>query len=284
MKRLCLVFLFLFVLVSCAPVGTPTLLPATVVPTAVTQATPSEPTAVPVEPTATPDEPTAAPPEPTATPGESLAPPDVQELLLQPGDRRYTIAIPANYTGERPVPLVLSLHFGGTVTAFYGKVLLNMTVEPALRELGAIIVAPDCNGDGWTDPQSEADVIDLLDHVYETYNIDPQRTLVTGYSMGGRGTWHMAARYPERFTAAVVMAGAPPTDALDIEWQVPIYAIHSRDDTVILFERTEPIVTQLQEQGVPVEFVVLEEVGHYDMAIFVELLQEAIPWIEQAWQ
>ena len=215
---------------------------------------------------------------------ESAAPSDVQEQLLPPGNRRYTIAIPAGYTGEQPAPLVLALHFGGPVTPFYGKGMLTTIVEPALRELGAIIVAPDCNSDGWTNPRSEADVIDLLDYVQETYNIDPQRTLVTGYSMGGIGAWHLAARYPDRFVAAVVMAGAPPPDALDIEWNVPIYAIHGREDTVIPFEHTQTRITRLQDQGIPVEFVVLKDVSHYDTGWFVEPLREAIPWIEQAWQ
>ena len=118
-----------------------------------------------VTPEATP------PPEATATPMASPmsltshALPNIQEQVLQPGDRRYTIAIPASYTGDQPVPLVLALHYGGTVTPYYGKGFLVGLVEPALRDLGAIIIAPDCTADDWTQPESETDVLALLDHV-----------------------------------------------------------------------------------------------------------------------
>ena len=110
------------------------------------------------------------------------------------------------------MPLILALHYGGHGAPYYGKDILTGLVEPALREVEAIIVAPDCTGDDWTDAQSEEDVIALLDHVQGAYNIDPQRILVTGYSMGGIGTWHLAARHQDRFTAALVMAGVPPPD------------------------------------------------------------------------
>jgi predicted peptidase len=162
--------------------------------------------------------------------------------------------------------------------------MLTGLVEPALRELGAIIVAPDCTGYDWTDPQSEADVIALLDHVQGAYNIDPQRVLVTGYSMGGIGTWHLAARHQDRFTAAVVMAGVPPSDAAEREWAVPLYVIHSRADEVLPLEPTETVVGQLQDKGVPVEFVLLEGITHYETGRFAPALRAAIPWIEQAWQ
>jgi predicted peptidase len=66
---------------------------------------------------------------------------------------------------------------------------LTSLVEPALRELRAIIVAPDCNGSDWTQSNSEQDVLELLDHVEAAYNIDPNKTLITGYSMGDIGTW-----------------------------------------------------------------------------------------------
>jgi hypothetical protein len=98
-------------------------------------------------------------------------PPDIKEQVLQPGHRRYTIAIPKGYTSGQPVPLVLALHFGGSVTPFYGKLILTGLVEPALRKLGAIIVAPDCTARDWTQPQSEADVLALLDSVQDTYYV-----------------------------------------------------------------------------------------------------------------
>jgi predicted peptidase len=219
-----------------------------------------------------------------ARPDRSPAASDVQEQVLQPGDCPYTVAVPKGYAGDRPLPLVLALHFAGPVTPFYGQLILTGLVEPALRELGAVIVAPDCTATDWTHPQSEADVLALLDHVQEVYNIDARRTLITGYSMGGIGTWHLAARHQDRFAAALVMAGLPPPHIVDAQWEIPLYVIHSRQDEVMPLKRTKDVVGQLQARGVSVDLVILHGVTHYETGRFVEPLRAAIPWIEQAWQ
>ena len=49
------------------------------------------------------------------------------------------------------VPLVLALHYGGQVTPFYSMGYLQALVVPGLKKLGAVIVAPDSPGNGWTD-------------------------------------------------------------------------------------------------------------------------------------
>ena len=41
--------------------------------------------------------------------------------------------------------------------------------------------------------------------------VDMKRIAVTGFSVGGTGSWHFAAKYPERFSAAIPVAGRPPT-------------------------------------------------------------------------
>lgn len=207
----------------------------------------------------------------------------VQERLLQPGDRRYTLAIPTGYSGHQPVPLVLALHYGGHVTPFYGRHMLTDLIEPALRRLGAIIAAPDCTASDWTQPQSEADVLALLDHLQEAFVIDPKKIMMTGYSKGGQGTWYLAARHPERFSAALVMAGWPQPDVVDVEWNVPLYVIHSREDQVVHLEPTETAVKRLQARGVSVELVVLTGITHYETSRFVEPLRAAVPWIERVW-
>ena len=216
--------------------------------------------------------------------GGSARPSSIQEKFLRPG-RRYTIAIPKNYTDDLPIPLILALHYGGHGAPFFGKFFLTGLVEPALRKLKAIIVAPDCPGGvDWTDERSETEVLTLLDFVYDTYNIDPRRTLITGYSMGGAGTWYLAARHPDLFSAALVMAGRPTFDVKDIQWDIPLYIIHSRQDEVVPLEPTETAVSQLKDRGIPVELVIIDGITHYETNRFVGHLRAAIPWIEQAWQ
>ena len=97
---------------------------------------------------------------------------------------------------------MLALHFGGSPIGA-GRAVLDIFVGPALEELGAVIVAPDSLSGGWASSENERGVIELLDAVLDSYNIDETRVVVTGFSMGGAGTWDWAGRYPERFSAAI---------------------------------------------------------------------------------
>ena len=208
----------------------------------------------------------------------------IQEMVLPTGEQRYTIAVPAGYAGDQPVPLVLALHYGGEVTSFYGRTILVELIEPAFRELGAIIVAPDCPSNSWTDPQSEKAVLELLAYVEKKYAVDVKRRLITGYSMGGAGTWYLAARNPDRFSAAVVMAGWPPQAIEDVEWKMPLVIIHSRQDEIVPLQPTEDVVSTLQAKGAPVKLVVLDGITHYEMFHFVEPLRTTVSWVESVWQ
>lgn len=208
----------------------------------------------------------------------------IEQKMLFPGDQRYTIAVPMGDSDQKPVPLILALHFAGHGIPYYGRLLLEELVVPALRDLGALIVAPDCTASSWCDPQSEADVLDLLDFVLAHYAVNAEKILVTGYSMGGNGTWYLAARHPDRFSAAVVMSGWPPEGVARINWKVPLYVIHSQDDEFIPLEPTRFTVNSLLERGAEVEFRILEGITHFDMYRYIEPLKSVIPWIDSLWQ
>lgn len=196
---------------------------------------------------------------------------------------RCTLAVPD--PSSSPVPLVLALHYGwdgSAPPAFYGGGLLTGLVGPALAPLGALIAAPDCPNADWAAPESEAAVLALWDHLRNAYPIDSQRTLVTGYSLGGMGAWHLASRYPERFRAAVVMAGWPAVGAVE-RIRVPLYLLHSRDDEVVSSAPTEAAAAALHARGQAVELVVLEGISHYEPGQFGRPLQAAAAWVQRVW-
>jgi predicted peptidase len=223
--------------------------------------------------------------QPDVPDGESTVAtsPGTHQLTLPGNGRRYTLSIPEGYTGEEPVPLVLSLHYGGEVTAWHGRGLLDTLIAPALRELGAVIVAPDSAARGWVNSEAERHVLELLDHVTAHLNIDTERMLITGYSMGGMGTWYLAPRHAERFAAAIPMAGRPGSDIASMDWRIPTYVIHSAADELIPLEPTASAVEVLRAQGAPIELVVAEGITHFEMARFQPHLAAAVPWIRQVW-
>ena len=216
-----------------------------------------------------------------------LAPPVVQETALQLEDGtqlRYAVSLPADFEAspDIPRPLVLALHPGGR-DVYYGSWFMQSTVEPALRSWGAVMVAPDVPDRSWTTQRSEEAIGQLLAHVFDTYSIDRSRVLITGFSMGGRGTWHNAARRPDLFTAAIVMAGSPEGVDLEALATTPLYLIHSPDDEVVPFAPVEAAFHDLAERGHSVRFQALPGASHYQMGSYVEALAEAGAWVAEAW-
>src|SRR5436190_6486979 len=176
--------------------------------------------------------------------------PGLHSLTLQSANEHtihYAISIPGNYSPPASVPLILALHYGvrDGDSAGAGRDVVRILIGPALAELGAIIVAPDSIQGDWSSPQNESAVNLLLDKVVAGYSIDTAKIAVTGFSMGGAGSWHFGAKYPERFSAAIPVAGRPPASVAG--WRLPILAIHSRDDQVAPIGPTEAQIAELQK-------------------------------------
>jgi predicted peptidase len=211
--------------------------------------------------------------------------PGLHEMRLTRPDGppvNYAIFIPRNYSRTTPVPLVLALHFGAPANSGAGASVLQILVAPALADLGAIIVSPDSLRGDWSTPENDSAVNALLDTIEAQYAIDKNKLAVTGYSMGGAGSWHFAERYPDRFSAAIPVAGRPPASAAG--WRVPVLAIHSRDDQVALFAPTAARIAELQKAGANARLIALSGISHYETDRFVDALHQAVPWLRELWK
>lgn len=232
--------------------------------------------------------------------------------LKDGGTLRYGISTPkpAEKTDDAtaPRPLVLALHYGwqGDLPAGYGRSFLELLVAPGLGELGAVIVAPDCPENSWTHPRAEQAVLELIEQVRETHVIDDARIVVTGFSVGAMGTWFLASRHPDLFSAAIPMAGPPvlvtvsdPMSGLQeaarflkaepVVWpasllEMPMLVIHSCDDELVPVQMASEAVRTLREAGGQIEFSELEKIGHFETPRYAEHLARAIPWLRQVWQ
>ena len=73
----------------------------------------------------------------------------------------------------------------------------------------AHVVAPTNRrefGFDWED-WGRIDAMEVLADAEELLGTDPERTYLTGHSMGGHGTWYLGATYPDRWAAISPMAG-----------------------------------------------------------------------------
>ena len=213
--------------------------------------------------------------------------PGLHHLKLQRTDEPaidYAISIPSGYSSERPVPLVLALHFGvgrrDPIGA--GRDAVQILFGPALEELGAIIVAPDSVRGSWRSPENEKAVNALLDMVLANYSIEKNKVAVTGYSMGGAGSWHFAEKFPGRFSAAIPVSGTPPASASG--WRLPVLAIHSLDDQVAPYAPTAARIAELQKAHVNARLVPLTHTSHHEIHGFRDALRQAVPWLREVWK
>ena len=192
----------------------------------------------------------------------------------------YAISVPRDYHRE-PVPLILALHFGGDPRGA-GHAMLEILIQPALGNLGAIVVAPDSLGGGWSTPANERAVNALLAVVEKSYAIDSKKVIVTGFSMGGQGTWYWGDKYPERFSAAIPISGTPTPSPMT--WRIPVFAVHSRDDRVQPIGPTEQRIAELKTRGINAQIVVLNGIEHFETYKFVNGLRQAVPWVQDVWK
>lgn len=200
------------------------------------------------------------------------------------GEMPYAISLPDGYDPDgAPRPLVLALHPGGITGAYYGSRNLQTIFEPALRGLGAVMVAPDVPTRRWNSEVADQGVMALLMQVVDNYNIDRARVLVTGFSLGGAGTWFFAGQHADFFTGAIPIAGRANDLDPDAFGDMPIHIIHSRVDEVVPFEPAEAAFHQLDAAGHPVAFTPLEGVGHFNMGSYVPSLQAAGDWMVAQW-
>ena len=109
-------------------------------------------------------------------------------------------ARPLRPGGPRPA-LFLSLHGAsveaiGQADAYSGKTWGHLVAPTNRRPFGF----------DWED-WGRLDALEVLNLAQRQLGTDPQRTYLTGHSMGGHGTWHVGATYPDRFAAIGPSAG-----------------------------------------------------------------------------
>jgi len=200
------------------------------------------------------------------------------------GEMLYAISLPKDVSPSSPRPLVLALHSGGERMRYYGEAYAKLLVVPALEGWRPIIIAPDCPTQSWADPLAERAVMALVEQVMREYPVDARRVLVTGFSLGGRGTWFFASHHPEIFTAAIPMAASVGNEAVETLATMPTYIIHSREDQVVAFRPAEQNARALEKLGRKVKFEALDGLGHFQMAGYVDALARAGRWVAEAWQ
>jgi predicted peptidase len=197
----------------------------------------------------------------------------------------YLLYLPREYRQDKKWPLLVYLHGSGQRGNDLERVRrasLPMLLEPdrALPGDSAIldqfiIISPQCPTDaGWVPEQ----VIALIEQVGKSFPVDQERVYLTGFSMGGFGTWATACQYPERFAAIVPLAGGGDVNLADRLKDTPIWAFHGAKDETVPLGSDQAMVDAVRKCGGKVEFTVYPEARH---GIAIETYQnpELYQWL-----
>jgi predicted peptidase len=180
---------------------------------------------------------------------------------------RYQVFVPAR-GGKRPV--ILFLHGSGE-RGDDNRAQVAVGIGDYVRKhadtFPAIVVFPQAPENGEWNQMADA-AFAQLDAATREFGGDPDRTYLTGLSMGGFGTWDYALRAPDRFAALVPVCGglvAPGRPSLNVAGvaatadpyaaaaaklkHVPAWIFHGAKDDVVPPEFSRRMHAALQAAG-----------------------------------
>ena len=184
------------------------------------------------------------------------------------GPLPYLLYKPETSTTADPaskLPLVLFLHGAGE----RGSDLEKVTTQGLPTVLGAhapfpepaLVVAPQCPAESWWTLELGA-LETLLDEVQAQHPVDTNRVYLTGLSMGGYGSWHLALKSPERFAALTPVCGGGISPLAHRLTALPTWVFHGADDRVVPLSASENMVEAVRNAGGQVKFTVYPDTGH----------------------
>ena len=197
----------------------------------------------------------------------------------------YALFVPSNYDPSRAWPLIVGLH--GFGRPYDWIMSYDGYVDMAERD-GYILVTPKGyhprawygsrgpgiptlrgDDDSAALPEnlgalSEQDVMNVLHLATEEFNVDPDRIYLWGHSMGGAGTYHLAAKYPQVWAALGVAAPAPSVspDQLASFRHIPILVLQGDQDRAVPVARTREWVARMRELGMEHVYIEIEGGDH----------------------
>ncbi|MFZ5616444.1 MAG: discoidin domain-containing protein [Pseudomonadota bacterium] len=221
----------------------------------------------------------ASPAEIILTPGASGAatsPSSHRPLTLAPGQsavettdasgrmHRLLLYLPDDVTepGDlKKFPLLLFLHGSGERGDDISQVKIHG--PPKLIDQGAdmpfIVASPQlADGEQW-DTDALAGLLETL--LRET-PADPDRVYMTGLSLGGHGTWALAAARPDLVAAIAPISGAGAPITADALKEMPIWSFHGALDDIVAPGRNISMVEAVNDAGGAARLTVYPDLGH----------------------
>jgi predicted peptidase len=180
-------------------------------------------------------------------------------------EHKYVLFVPHNYAKDKPTPTILFLHGAGETKPKEGaktkgtpKMPVEVGIGPAIKKrektFPFLTIIPQAPVGGWQAGGVPAKMaLGILEVVEKEYNVDPKRIYLTGLSMGGYGTWSLAAAMPDKWAAIVPICGGvrgTPVDEVATKIKdIPTWVFHGDQDQAVPVAQSRNMVEALKKAG-----------------------------------
>ena len=210
-------------------------------------------------------------------------------------DMHFRIYLPAGYDNTRVYPVIVYLHGSGECGDDNNGQLSGAWFDALAKSVAdgeqtnpCILVVPQCpSNHEWSDGALKEQnmlmqVKDLIvKGIEKNYSVDTNRVYLTGFSMGGIGTWSLLGKYPDLFAAAVPVSGAGDPLLAFMMKDVPIWAAHSLFDKSVPVIGSISMVEALKAIDGNIKYTQYNSVnfGHSDAAVTIYSTPEMYTWL-----
>lgn len=195
---------------------------------------------------------------------------------------KFLLLKPAKIESSKKYPVILFLHGAGERGSDNRAQLKHfpekMSDVKRRERFPAFVIAPQCPagkrwvevnwGAGRSTPQAAEPTepmqgaIAALQHVLKAEQADAARVYLIGLSMGGYGSWDLAARHPEWFAAVAPICGGGDERKAAALKDVPLWAWHGDKDTAVPVARSRAMIEAIRKAGGQPKYNELPGVGH----------------------
>lgn len=205
-----------------------------------------------------------------------------RELRVGGQVERYVVYVPREWRPQtaRLWPVILYLHgygeSGDDGLAPTANGLASAIAVHADRFPFVVVFPQNPWKHTWLEPARADAALAVLDAATREFAGDKDRTSLTGFSMGGFGTWYLASHHPGRFAAIAPLSGGirapwtPPEtqkpDAYDSVaralGRTPVWISHGDADGTVSVDEARAMYEALQRAGGNVRYSEYQEIGH----------------------
>jgi poly(3-hydroxybutyrate) depolymerase len=175
---------------------------------------------------------------------------------LQP----YSLYVPSTYSPATPAGLTLNLH---SLSELHWQYNGSTGIQQLGEGRGNLVATALARGDdGWYQHEAEYDVFEMWNDVVSRYSLDPDRTALTGYSMGGYATYRLGTLYPDLFGKAMTIVG-PPGDGIWVPPAPPTGGIETLSNLWLENARNLPYlnIVSTEDELVPIAGTTQQSIG-----------------------